>query len=102
MAERATAAPRCRTGSVTPLPDEWRYNTMSVHVRPYLPADRETISALVARFSEFDLPNWRSADDIDRTNRLSLQKALDEPAAGAAILVADDEAQGPVGFIHLQ
>lgn len=75
---------------------------MSVHVRPYLPADRETISALVTRFSELDLPDWRSADEIDRTNRLSLQKALEEPEPGAAILVAEDETQGPVGFIHLQ
>ncbi len=75
---------------------------MTVNVRSYLAADRETISALVTRFSEFDLPNWRSADEIDRTNRLSLQKALEEPEPGAAILVAEDETQGPVGFIHLQ
>jgi len=64
---------------------------MSVHMRPCLPEDRETISALVTRFSEFDLPDWRSADEIDRTNRLSLQKALEEPEAGAAILVAEDD-----------
>src|SRR5512143_990840 len=102
MAERATAAAKYRTVSVKPLPDEWRHKTMSVHVRPYLPADRETISALVTRFSEFDLPDWRSADEIDRTNRLSIQKALEEPEAGAAILVAEDETQGAVGFIHLE
>lgn len=75
---------------------------MTVHVRPSLLADREYISSLATRFSEFDLPDWRSADDIDRTNRLSLQKALEEPEPGAAILVADDETQGPVGFIHIQ
>ena len=75
---------------------------MTVHVRPSLPADREYISSLVTRFSEFDLPDWRSADEIDRTNRLSLQKALEEPEPGAAILVAEDETQGPVGFIHLE
>ena len=75
---------------------------MSVHVRACLPADREYISALVTRFSEFDLPDWRSADEIDRTNRLSLQKALEEPEPDAAILVAEDETQGPVGFIRLE
>ena len=75
---------------------------MTVHVRPSLPADREYISSLVTRFSEFDLPDWRSAGEIDRTNRLSLQKALGEPEPGTAILVAEDETQGPVGFIHLE
>jgi GNAT superfamily N-acetyltransferase len=75
---------------------------MTVRIRPCLPADREFISALVTRFSEFALPDWRSSDEIDRTNRLSLQKALEHPEPGAAILVAEDETQGPVGFIHLQ
>src|SRR5512138_1383003 len=75
---------------------------MSVHIRPCLPADLETILALVTRFSEFDLPDWRSVYEIDRANRLSLQKALEEPEPGAAILVAEDETQGPVGFIHLE
>ncbi len=75
---------------------------MSIHVRPCLPADHEHISALITRFSEFALPDWRSADEIDRTNRLSLQKALEEPEPEAAILVAEDDTQGPVGFIHLQ
>ncbi len=75
---------------------------MSIHVRPCLPADHEYISALIARFSEFALPDWRSAEEIDRTNRLSLQTALEEPEPGAAILVAEDDTQGPLGFIHLQ
>src|SRR5512141_1537190 len=92
----------CRAGTVKSMPDEWRDRTMNVHVRPSVPADRETILALVTRFSEFDLPDWRSADEIDRTNRLSLEKALEEPEAGAAILVAEDETQGVVGFIHLE
>ncbi len=61
---------------------------MNVHVRPCLLADREYISALVTRFSESDLPNWRSADEIDRTNRLSLEKALEEPEPGTSILAA--------------
>ncbi len=75
---------------------------MTVHVRPSLPADREYIASLVTRFSEFDLPEWRSAAEIDHTNRLSLQKALEEPQPGAAVLVAEDETQGPVGFVHLE
>ncbi len=75
---------------------------MGIHVRPCLPADHKYISALITRFSEFPLPDWRSADEIDRTNQLSLQKALEEPERDAAILVAEDDTQGPVGFIHLQ
>ncbi len=75
---------------------------MSVHIRQALPADREYISSLVPRFSEFDLPEWRSHEEIDRTNRLSLEKGLQEVPPGGAILVAEDEARGPVGFLRLE
>ncbi len=75
---------------------------MTVHIRPSVPADREYIASLIGRFSEFDLPAWRSTDEIDRTNRRLLQKALEEPQPGAAVLVAEDETQGPVGFVHVE
>ncbi len=75
---------------------------MSIHVRPFLSTDHEYVTSLVTRFSEFDLPDWRSANEIDNTNRLSIEHALEQPQPGAAVLVAEDETQGPVGFVHLE
>ncbi len=75
---------------------------MTIHIRPSLPTDNEYITSLVARFSEFDLPEWRTAVEIDNTNHRSLQKALEQPQPGSAIFIAEDEFEGPVGFIHLE
>ena len=68
---------------------------MNFHVRPSLPTDNEYITSLVTRFSEFDLPEWRTADEINNTNRLSLQRALEQPQPDFAIFIAEDEAEGP-------
>jgi ribosomal protein S18 acetylase RimI-like enzyme len=73
-----------------------------MQVRPYAPADGEFISSLAPRFSEFDLPEWRSREEIDHTSRATLQKALEEPEADSAIFIAEDETGEPAGFIHLQ
>ena len=75
---------------------------MAIQVRIFKPSDREFIISLVTRFSEFDLPEWRVRDEIDTTNRISLQKAMEQPEPDSAIFIAEDETGGPVGFIHLQ
>ncbi len=74
---------------------------MSSRVRSFLPTDREFIIALATRLSEFELPEWPQADQIDHTNVSSLINAMDE--SGTAIFVAQDEAIGQlVGFVRLQ
>jgi ribosomal protein S18 acetylase RimI-like enzyme len=76
---------------------------MRFAIRSYQPTDRRFILSLVPRFSEFELPAWRSPGDIDRTNRVSLEQALDRPEPDSAIFVAEEEASGkPAGFVHLQ
>jgi SagB-type dehydrogenase family enzyme len=76
---------------------------MSVQVRPYLPADREALTALVTRLSEFDLHPWRQAEQIDQTNIAMLETAMDEADPDDAIFVAEVEATGQVvGFVRLQ
>ena len=75
---------------------------MAIRVRPSLPTDNEYITSLVTRFSEFDLPEWRTASEIDNTNRLSLQRALEQSQPDSAIFIAEDETEGPVGFVHLE
>jgi len=75
---------------------------MVISVRPFIPKDKEFILTLVSRFSEFELPEWRTTDEIDNTNRLALMKAMEQLEPESAIFVAEDETAGPVGFIHLQ
>jgi len=75
---------------------------MPITTREAQPADRDFILSLVPRFSQFEMPAWRTRDEIDRTNQVALQAALDGPEAGAAIFVAVDEHGQQAGFIHLQ
>lgn len=75
---------------------------MAFQVREFRPSDREFIASLVTRFSEFDLPQWRSTDEIDRANQAALQKAMGQPEPDSVIYVAEDETGTPAGFIHLQ
>ena len=75
---------------------------MTISVRSFIPTDSDFILSLVSRFSEFELPEWRHTDEIDNTNRLALMKTIEQLEPESAILVAEDETAGPVGFIHLQ
>lgn len=74
---------------------------MTIRIRQYQPSDREFILSLVGRFSGFELPEWRRAEDVDRTNHASLADALEEPDPGSAIFLAEEE-KVPAGFIHLR
>ena len=75
---------------------------MAIRIRPYQPSDREFIFSLVKRFSEFELPEWRSKDEIDQANRSFLKEALKQPEPNSAIFVAEEESGALAGFIHLQ
>ena len=77
-------------------------NQQIFRIRAFIPADREFILSLVPRFSEFNLPEWRDANEINNTNRNALINAIDQPEQDVAILVAEDDAGAPLGFIHLQ
>ncbi len=74
----------------------------AIRVRAFEPSDSEFITSLITRFSEFELPAWRTRSQVDSTNRVSLQKAMAEPEPGSAILIAEDAAGRALGFIHLQ
>lgn len=73
-----------------------------IHIRDFQPSDRDFIASLVMRFSEFDLPKWRSKNEVDDTNLVTLQKAIEQPEPDSAIFIAEDESGTPAGFIHLQ
>ncbi len=75
---------------------------MAIRVRIYKPDDRNFITSLIPRFSEFELPAWRKRDEIDSATQTSLQRAMEEPEPDSAIFIAEDEMGTPVGFIHLE
>ena len=75
---------------------------MTIHIRTFKPTDADFILSLVSRFSEFEVPNWRSNHEIDNANHASLQKAMDVPEPDSIIFVAEDEKGTPAGFVHLQ
>ena len=75
---------------------------MTILIRPYTPADRAFILALAPRFSEFELPAWRTHAEIDSATLRYLQKTLDQQPPESFIFVAEAEQTGPAGFIHLQ
>lgn len=75
---------------------------MTIHIRTFKSTDTEFILSLVSRFSEFDLPSWRSTQEIDNANRALLQKSMQQLEPDAVIFVAEDENGIPAGFIHIQ
>ncbi len=74
---------------------------VDAEVRGYGSADRSAILDLAERFTEFELPPWRSKLEIDEANREMLAAALDSETAGSVVLVAECDDQF-AGFIHLQ
>ncbi|MBE7467598.1 MAG: GNAT family N-acetyltransferase [Anaerolineae bacterium] len=75
---------------------------MAIQVRSFRPSDSEFITSLITRFTEFDLPAWRSADEINYTNHSLLLQAMAQPEPDSALLIAEDETGRRAGFIHLQ
>lgn len=74
---------------------------MTMRIRPFVPADEDFILSLVARFTSFPLPPWRTHEEIDNFNRTFLQKAMAQLRPESALLVAEDEEQSLAGFIYL-
>lgn len=58
--------------------------------------------SLTPRFSDIDLPAWRTKHEVDYTNQLALEKAIHVPESDAMIFIAETEDKRPAGFIHLQ
>jgi len=75
---------------------------MTIHIRTFKPTDSEFVLSMVSRFSEFTLPGWRSAHEIDSTSHALLLKSIQKPEPESAIFIAEDENATPAGFIHLQ
>lgn len=74
---------------------------MSFRIRHYTPADQEFVLSLAERFSDFELPAWRSTAELDNANQVALKKVLEVPELESVLLLAEDEAGQPAGFVYL-
>jgi ribosomal protein S18 acetylase RimI-like enzyme len=75
---------------------------MSINIRSYTPDDKEFITSLASRFSQFDLPLWRTKAEIDSSNQNYLSLAAGKLEENSTIFIAEDENGAPAGFVHLK
>ena len=70
----------------------------NITIRSAAPSDLPFIQGLLPSYAEFGLPPWRDADVMVKTDAEVFVTALQN---GATIFIAEDQAQTPLGFIHL-
>jgi len=75
---------------------------MDFRIRPLAHSDEKFIYSVLTRFSEFNLPPWRTREDLDGASYATLKEAMENPKDGSAMFIAEDAAGQPAGFIHLQ
>jgi GNAT superfamily N-acetyltransferase len=76
---------------------------MRITVRAARPADRGFVVSLVPRLRAFGTPPpLRPPDALDRAEREALERALDAPPEGSALLVAERDGADPVGVLYLE
>lgn len=71
---------------------------VNINIRTATFADLNFIISLLPSYAEFGLPSWRDAKVMVDTDTEVFITALQN---GAAIFIAEDEAQTPLGFVHL-
>src|SRR5512146_2276874 len=75
---------------------------MDLELRPYAPEDAAFVDGLVERFSEFELPPWRTRADVSAGTRREWARQLGGKEDGTFPFVAVEKASGErVGFIVL-
>ena len=75
--------------------------TREIRIRPAQLKDSEWIMPLVPRLHEFGPPPWHQVATMNATVQAVLANELSAPTAGSAILVAEDSAGRPLGFVSL-
>lgn len=73
---------------------------MAVHIRPAGPGDRAFVLGLLSRMAAFELPAWRTADEVVAGDYRPLAAWFDAPTADDAVLIAEIDGR-PVGCAHL-
>lgn len=73
--------------------------TLTVHVRAATAADREFMKAVVPRLRAFGPPPLRPDDELDRAERETLERALDDPQPDETLLVGELDGE-PAGVAY--
>ena len=101
------ACPVPRAGSISLLRRSARSSPVTkdripvtVHVRAATAADREFMVGIVPRLRSFGPPPLRPAEALDTEEAAALERALDENAPDAILLIAELEGVGPAGVAY--
>jgi len=73
---------------------------MTIQIRAATEADREFMVGVVPRLRAFGPPPLRPDDALDRGERETLERALENPADDAVLLIAEMEGIGPAGVAY--
>ncbi|OFW45137.1 MAG: hypothetical protein A3J29_15575 [Acidobacteria bacterium RIFCSPLOWO2_12_FULL_67_14b] len=71
-----------------------------VTLRPAISADRTFVLELADRLVSFDVPQWRSKDELAGGDRRALAEWFDEPHEGGAMFIAELDGR-PAGCAFL-
>lgn len=86
------------------MSDDRTMSRSDVTVRPARPDDRDFVLGLVPRLHDFVLPPWRTAAQLDRSERDELTRAFDAIDGGALpadeMLIVAELAGRRAGFLH--
>ena len=70
-------------------------------IRPAVAADEPVLIALTTRLAEFSVPAWRTPREIAEADHRILLDALHHPTDDTAILVAEEPAGAPAGYVFV-
>lgn len=70
-------------------------------IRPALGADQPFLLALTTRLAEFSVPSWRTPREIAEADHRILLDALHHPTDDTVILVAEEPAGMPAGYVFV-
>jgi GNAT superfamily N-acetyltransferase len=74
---------------------------LEITIRAATGDDAKFVLGLVPQLAAFGPPHWRSVEQMVGTDTLVLGRALDGSTAEATVLIAEDNAARPLGFVHL-
>jgi GNAT superfamily N-acetyltransferase len=71
-------------------------------IRRALSNDSSFVLGAALRLADFDPPAWRPSEDIVKGEVRTLQVFFAAPPAGSALLIAESESGGNLGFAYLE
>jgi GNAT superfamily N-acetyltransferase len=73
-----------------------------VKIRRALSNDSSFVLRAALRLVDFDPPAWRTSTDIVKGEVRNLRAFFAAPPAGSALLIAESEPDGNLGFVYLE